>query len=747
MPDEFTESSRAERAFEDHFAERARSAEFPPLVAAELIGSRRRRRHPGRWAAGLAVAAVVVLGVILIVPLGIGGPGRQSAVPAATGGPGQWRQTSPIPIGQRYRSIDLWTGGAFYIIGGISHCGLDAQGNPVDEICAASLPSPGESLADGARYDPATDTWTRIADAPVPIGGGQGVVVGDAIYVVAESGDREPSAVLRYDPSADTWTRLPTSSEGGEKSALQLLTWGGDLYAATVLTGCDDYDCRFIERWDTASGTWHQEVGETGALRFAERSLTSIDDGFVALYRDGHGSSLAAAAYRDGSWHELPDAPFDSPPDWLGAIGNTVVAVSFPGAAYALDVDAGTWRRLPEPASPGGLTGGDAVVSSPHFADGTRVVVAGQLYDPARNEWTDVPSLPNPRWGFGAFAGNGTQVLACFVGPTGSMNDCHLLELGTPTPATQARVVNEWVATAQTPLAARTDALAAWTGNEFLVVGGTSPDGAAYDPETGRWRTIATPPVAVDASARWTVFGHTLYVIPASGQGFWAYDLDADAWRQLPDPPDGAPSQLLVTGEVLLALGEGSAPDAWFDPGDGVWTDVPSGTYPRTDAGGPRVAAFTGKELLIGTSIGGRTTFQVFDIDSDGRRATTPSTAAPGPWAGEGTLVVNDVATTVLVPAESSGAAGYRVGGVEKWVTIPGPGQEDGPLASGLLAGSQVSLHGHLYNTETRAWRLVPALPDGAVTAAVQAAGPDAVLSCFGRASGTSDNGCHLLPQ
>jgi N-acetylneuraminic acid mutarotase len=763
MTDRFSGQQRAERAFEEYFAGRAEDPGFAPLDPGALATPARRRGPGWRPVAVAAVVAVAALAVVVAVvrPFGQGttAPGVVPAVPAETGGPGRWQQIETPPLGQRYGAISLWANGSFYVLGGISHCGLDERGTPLKSggvVCRASLPSPGESLADGARYDSAAGTWTAIADAPVPIGRGEGVVAGDALYVLVDAGEDDHPPVLRYDLAADSWSTLPQPADPSGKTVLQLLGWGGQLYASTAVIGCIDYDCRSIDRWDDAAGGWRQYLGEVPALRFGEGALTAFDRGFVSVYAAARGEPVRAAAFLDGEWVTLPAPPLADVPRWTGVAGDVLVAVTY-DAAYSLDLAGrGAWQRVIEPVGTGGLASDGFF---PRFSDGARVVVAGQLYDPATAEWTDVPALPSDPT-FGAFAGNGSQVLGCFVGAAGSMNDCYLLELGPSTAGAPPVAVDSWVATATTPLAPRSGAITVWTGEEFLVVGGrlcTEPatecaagDAAAFRPDTGRWRSIAAPPVALDDTAASVVLQGRLYVLPASGDGFWSYDATDDRWSEL-DPPENAgegPPTLVSTGEVLLALAAGTAADEWFDPASRTWRELPVGTY----AAGPgRQAAFTGKELLIARpgSDAGTLEFEVFFHTTEGRPPTEASTEPLGPLQGVGAgvrLVVTDQATVVALPSDGGGGGWYRGGGGEEWTRVDPPEPADGPLRDGLVVGSQVALGGQLFNPGTGAWRAVPDLPDGE-SGAVQVGSGNAVLSCFPVAGETLGRGCYLLLQ
>lgn len=123
---------------------------------------------------------------------------------------------------------------------------------------------------------------------------------------------------------------------------------------------------------------------------------------------------------------------------------------------------------------------------------------------------------------------------------------------------------SSWRMLSQSPLEARWGHVAAWTGEEMVIVGGfVGDDGAAYSPANDTWRVIAPPPFRVASPAEivegfigsaWT--GDELVVWHVHHGYLAAYDPEADSWRELPptglDVDNGV---LRWTGDELYAFG------------------------------------------------------------------------------------------------------------------------------------------------------------------------------------------------
>jgi N-acetylneuraminic acid mutarotase len=132
----------------------------------------------------------------------------------------RWRTLAPSPLAPSQRPIGAWTGRELIVL--VS--GLDPDGKP--------YPS---RLARAAAYEPATDSWRRIARPPVP----GGTAVWDRRELLVVGGGANGRSALAYAPTANRWRRLaPLPSRRFQVAILwagtRLLLWGGSSTAGAA---------------------------------------------------------------------------------------------------------------------------------------------------------------------------------------------------------------------------------------------------------------------------------------------------------------------------------------------------------------------------------------------------------------------------------------------------------------------------------------------------------------------------------
>lgn len=218
-----------------------------------------------------------------------------------------------------------------------------------------------------------------------------------------------------------------------------------------------------------------------------------------------------------------------------------------------------------------------------------------------------------------------------------------------PAPPPPSELRGEWRVMAPAPIAGRLAASGVWTGQEFLVWGGTvapgDTEGAAYDPTADSWRTMAASPLEsrVAHAAVWT--GREMIIWGGLGnldatepeRTAAAYDPLTDTWRRIADAPL-AGFHAVWAGSEMIALGTQRGVAA-YDPETDSWRTL---SDPPGDASYLRQLVWTGTEvLLFDAPDGSDTAVRGFRLDEDGTTwrplaASNWSAPAAGPiiWAG-----------------------------------------------------------------------------------------------------------------
>lgn len=144
-----------------------------------------------------------------------------------------WRKLATSPLAPSQSPIGAWDGHELIVLVG----DFDPDGK--------RWPA---RLARAAAYDPATDTWRRIAPLPESRGGATVTWDGDELLVVGGAGaplggKPAPLATIgyAYDPATNRWRPLPAMESGRFASATAwtgktLLLWGGAMSLAGTPT-------------------------------------------------------------------------------------------------------------------------------------------------------------------------------------------------------------------------------------------------------------------------------------------------------------------------------------------------------------------------------------------------------------------------------------------------------------------------------------------------------------------------------
>ena len=408
MSDDF---DREEKAFRDAFRQELEGEAFRPLDADEIKAAAGPvRRFSGPWAKGLVAAAAVVLvvgGAGVVLPRLFGGAGTvasgsMAAAPDESGGitekdmagagaasnaqegsgvaPGDWVGTAASPLSPRLSASGAWADGRFYVVGGK---GLKAGCSGTVAACARHT----NNLVDGASYDPASDSWRLLPDAPMAFSEEPPVVVGTRIYYGGSSLAADPPALAVFDTTTGTWARIASPKSGGT-----LVAAGDRLVNVALTSSAPD------QVFDPDSGTWSDlpaDLWSDGRVR----SGTWADGLLVVASRASGVSSptrLESLDLASGTWRELPAGEVASTPvvRTVGSyllLDSPAMVMTSDAVGGRIDLSTGAWLEWSAP--PGVATVlsgvGPTVV-------GDRLLVLSQFYDPADDSWATI-TLPGSR--------------------------------------------------------------------------------------------------------------------------------------------------------------------------------------------------------------------------------------------------------------------------------------------------------------------------------------------------------------
>jgi hypothetical protein len=303
-------------------------------------------------------------------------------------------------------ATSVWTGRELLYWGGDSSC----QDGPVQD--------------EGAAFDPATQTWRTLPDAPIDGRSSAAAVwTGEELLVWGgwHGGIRDDGAAYR--PSTDGWRLLaesplsPQIPTAAVWTGREMLVWEGPDGAA----------------YDPAKDTWRELPAAPYALDRAHAVWTGRE---MIVFGMGLGeaspdaASGLAFAPELNRWREL--APFDLSRNASMVVwtGQEMIAWDYELRAGAYDPASDTWRQLPDlplefyECSPEGALAGEGFVLAWHCGQAA-------ILELATDTWRELPRPPSSLVGqpvaagevvlfAGAWAGIGNTLWAYRPGPLGA---------------------------------------------------------------------------------------------------------------------------------------------------------------------------------------------------------------------------------------------------------------------------------------------------------------------------------------
>ena len=163
---------------------------------------------------------------LLVWPSDAGGSSVDAAPLAYDPERDEWRELPAPPVADRQRAASVWTGEEWLVWGGTND---------------------GAELADGAAYDPSTESWRALADSPLSARRVRAVWTGAEMIVAAGSSGGDPVTGngefahgdgAAYDPATDTWRSI---AAGPAHPGFEPI-WTGDRLLMFAKGGVVTYD-------------------------------------------------------------------------------------------------------------------------------------------------------------------------------------------------------------------------------------------------------------------------------------------------------------------------------------------------------------------------------------------------------------------------------------------------------------------------------------------------------------------------
>ena len=260
---------------------------------------------------------------------------------------GEWRRTAPAPIGPRSHHVAVWTGREMVVWGGTRAETDGAAG-----------------WADGAAYDPASDRWRPIPEAPIGARIDFGAAwTGEELVIVGGVGmygAARPGMAAAYSPADDRWRLLPEPPFSGQTGGWAAWTGEEILYWRPMVRGVESG----LFAYDPEQDAWTERAspGEHFRLKWTSALLAWADDRLAVTsetFDEGDEWMVAEALAYDPNadrWQRLVRT--ENTHNALafhvfGAMtwtGHEVIALDVHGSrASAFEPRTGRWYPLPQP--------------------------------------------------------------------------------------------------------------------------------------------------------------------------------------------------------------------------------------------------------------------------------------------------------------------------------------------------------------------------------------------------------------
>ncbi|HKQ39547.1 MAG TPA: hypothetical protein VJ063_15830 [Verrucomicrobiae bacterium] len=397
----------------------------------------------------------------------------------------------------------LWTGSRVLIWGGY------------DESATTNFNN-------GARYNPANNSWQAMASSNGPASRGEYTAIFTGAEMLIWGGlamnqpgtfdDQYMEIGYRYNATGDSWSTMSPSGEPAARfdhtavwTGKEMIVWGGDSGEYLLRTGGKlDPTRPLTMAWSTinSTGAPSARINHSAVWTGSEMLIWGGAGGGTALNTGGR-YNLNGDSWSAITTNGAPLARQGHVAVWTGTEmlvwgGNNGSTYYNSGARY--NPATGSWTAMPLPNAPAGRSGATVVWTGSEMIvwGGLRVGAGfppvitiydtGGKFNPANNTWTALPTLNAPSGRFDHTAvWSGSDMIVWggdMSAPDSGGRYNPAANLWTPLP------------TVDVP-ASRRQHTAVWDGTQMIIWGGHNGTnevntGGVYDPNANTWRAMTT---------------------------------------------------------------------------------------------------------------------------------------------------------------------------------------------------------------------------------------------------------------
>jgi uncharacterized repeat protein (TIGR01451 family) len=253
------------------------------------------------------------------------------------------------------------------------------------------------------------DRWVYVA--PLPAATARLAATGTSDYLYMHGGQAGPgNALRRYDPATDSWTSLANAP--GNRSNHEICEMNGVIYSGMGFSGTGPPFDSALWAYNIAGNSWSTLASVPGAARLwaPHICVPALGDSgtlFIIGGFDGNDGTTVVNRYdvAGNSWSTITPLPTPTYGADAALLDNTIyVKLGGENTVFAYDLDQGdasAWNTAPSALAHPGLYAVSAVLNGQWYLAGNGFggdFNAAERYNPAFNAWQRIASLNTGRY-------------------------------------------------------------------------------------------------------------------------------------------------------------------------------------------------------------------------------------------------------------------------------------------------------------------------------------------------------------